>query len=125
MPRRAPATTCSASPSCSSSLDTSGVSAASACSAWVTTWSLLCNANNDSRSGCTPPPRHDLVTREPAIALRRHSLHLQHQSHLFIVSRQRNLALQPLHLAAQPPRLDPIHRLVEQLVGPLPWPFGA
>src|SRR5262245_31069379 len=125
MPRRAPATIPSASPSCSSSLPTSGASAASACSAWVTTWSLLCNANNDSRSGCTPPPRHDLVTRQPAIALRRHPLLLQHQTRLFLSARERDLAIEPLQLPPQPPRLHPVHGLVEEVVRPLARPFRA
>src|SRR5205807_3044801 len=117
MPRRALSTPRRAAASSSSSTWRSGASAASASSAAVTAMSFACNANNGSRSGCTTPPSGYTVLRKPSIALGDQPLHLTYHAILLRRRGQGERPLELVHLPLEAPRLDPIHRPLEQRVG--------
>src|SRR3990172_10772356 len=108
----------------SSSAVSSGSSAPSASSVTMTAWSLSCSANNVSSSGCTSPPRSDLVARIPLAELVEHAALLRDQGHLSFGTLERESAVELLQRPLQPARLDPVHRPLVQLVGiALPQPF--
>src|SRR2546422_6803041 len=122
IPRCALSSTRSAAASSSASAPVSGSSPRSASSTAITAWSFCCSANNASRSGCTTPPLGYAVLRKPPVPLQHEALHLAHHAVLLLHRRQRQRALQFVHLPLDPPRLDPVHRPLEQLVGLAPPP---
>src|SRR6059036_717391 len=108
IPARATASARSAAACASSSVDTSGASAARASSVAVTARSFSCSANNASSSGCTSPPLSDLVTRIPFAELVEHATLLRNQGRLSFGTLQRQPAVELLERALQPARLDPV-----------------
>src|SRR5207244_8172824 len=83
----------------------------------VTAWSSSCNANTASSSGCTSsPPRSDLVARILHPQRVEHAPLLSQELRLLFRRRQWDQAVQLGDLPLQAPRLDPVHRPLEQLV---------
>src|SRR2546425_4056150 len=117
MPRCALSRTRSADASSASSAAISGSRPRSASSTAVTAWSCCCRANKASRSGCTTPPLGYAVLREAPISLQHEALQLPHHAVLLRHGGQRQRALQLVHLPLDAPRLDPVHRPLEQAGG--------
>src|SRR6266446_6468665 len=117
MPPRATASARSAAACASSSVDTSGASAARASSVAVTARSFSCSANNASSSGCTSPPLSDLVSRVTLAELVEHAALLRNQGRLPIGALERELIVQLLQLPLEPPGFHPVDRQLVHLVG--------
>src|SRR5260370_27571488 len=107
----------SAAAGAASSSSSSGASAAKRSSVSVTAWSFACSANNASSSGCTSPPRRDLVSGVALAELVEHPALLRNQGRLPVGTLEGQLLVELLQLALQPPRLDPLHRPLAPVVG--------
>src|SRR2546422_6361032 len=117
IPARATASARSAAACASSSVDTSGASAARASSVAVTARSFSCSANNASSSGCTSPPLSDLVPRVAFAELVEHPALLRNQGHLPLGALERELIVQLLQLPLEPPGFHPVDGELVHLVG--------
>src|ERR1044072_5857214 len=115
MPARAWSTTRSAAAICSSSARTSGSNAFSRASQLATATSFSCNDSNASRSGCTLPPcrLNDSVRRPLRVALGGEAHLVLRQGGLLGFGGKRDRAIDPLDLAVEAPRLEPVHGALE------------
>src|SRR3989442_175274 len=124
IPARATASARSAAACASSSVDTSGASAARASSVAVTARSFSCSANNASSSGCTSPPLSDLVPRVALAELVEYAAFLRNQGRLPLGALERELVIELLQLPLEPPGFHPVHRELVHLIGiPTPEAF--
>src|SRR2546427_9819727 len=121
IPARAPASARPAAACASSSVDTSGASAARASSVAVTARSFSCSANNASSSGCTSPPLSDLVPRVALAELVEYAALFRNQGRLPLGALERELVIELLQLPLEPPGFHPIDGELVHLVG-IPTP---